>query len=71
MSASFCWWIVQLHPGSSSPELMGMVGGENVGTEGAVTATLSTAPKEMLKEPQPQLYLLHLLQELQLDELLL
>lgn len=50
---------------------MGMVGGENVGTEGAVTATLSTAPKEMLKEPQPQLYLLHLLQELQLDELLL
>lgn len=60
---------MQLHPGSSSPQLTGTVGGENVGTEGVVTATLSTALKETLKEPQ--IYLLRLLQELWLDEVLL
>ena len=64
MNTSFCWRTVQLHPSSSSPQLTGTVGGENVGTEGAVTATLSTALKEMLKEPHPQMYLLRLLQEL-------
>lgn len=56
---------------SSSPQLTGMVGEENVGTEGEVTATLSTAPKKMLKEPRPQIYLLCLLQELQLVKLVL
>lgn len=52
---------MQVHPGSSSPQLMGTVGGENMGTERAVTATLSTVPKEVLEEPQPQIHLLRLL----------
>lgn len=71
MNTSFCWRTVQLHPGSSSLQLMGTVGGEKMGTEGAVTAAPSTAPTEMPKKPQPQIYLPCLLQELQLDELLL
>lgn len=67
MKTSFCWQTVHLHPGDEGLWMVERA----CETERAVTATISTAPKEMLKGPQPRMYVLHLLQELQLGELLL